>query len=482
MRQVEVAAVVSLLLLAGTGCGEPAAPDDGGDAAPPGDLRAREIDLFPVAVRRDLDLLFVIDDSPSMADKQTNLINSLPALFDVLGTSPGGLPNLRIGVATSDLGSQGAIDTNPGPTIPMIGNGGCEGVGKDGNLQLFGASGMLGGDLFLSDVADPVIGRARNYSGALTEVLGRMLQAGAVGCGFEQHLAALDHALAAGNPVNQKFLRPDADLGVIILADEDDCSVAHNALLGPADATLGPLQSFRCTRFGVTCDDGGQTPDQMNKLGSKNKCHANDSSPYLTKVGDHATLLKRLKADPARVVVAAIAGAAEPFTIELRVPLGSTVATLALSHSCAYVGGDSRPEVADPPARLRSFLDQFPGRNAFAQICQRDLSGGLQLIGDLLNTALGSPCIHGTLADVDPATPGTQYDCTVTSLGVPGVETTMPRCTPEDASATNTPCWHLTGNPGLCPRNSHLALAIEGAGALPSQGYVKLSCVIEPTS
>lgn len=480
MRLAVVVSLVTLVWIAGTGCGESAAARDGGDGGPPGDLRPREVDLFPISASRDLDLLFLIDDSPSMGDKQTNLINSLPRLFEVLGSSPVGLPNLRIGVATSDMGSQGAIDANPGPIVPPIGQGGCQGVGKDGNLQLFGATGMVGGDLFLSDVADPVMGRARNYSGALVEVLGRMLQAGDRGCAFEQHLAALDRALAPGNTINQKFLRPEANLGVIIVTDEDDCSVAHNALFDPANATVGPLQSFRCTRFGVTCDDSGQTPDEMNKIGPKARCHPNDSSPYLTRVRDHAALLKGLKADPARIVVAAIAGTAEPFATELRIPKGSDLAIPALAHSCTYIGDGGMPEVADPPARLRFFLDQFPSRNAFAHICQRDLSGGLQSIGDQLNTALGAPCIQGKLADVEPATPGTQYDCTVTSVAVPGVESPMPRCTPEDASATNKPCWHLTSNAAICPRNDHIALAIEGASALPTRDYVKLSCVIEP--
>jgi hypothetical protein len=72
--------------------------------------------------------------------------------------------------------------------------------------------------------------------------------------------AALD-----GNPANAGFLRPGATLGVIFLTDEDDCSVRSPTLFSPANAVLGPLESFRCTRFGVTCEDGGGTPDEIRE-------------------------------------------------------------------------------------------------------------------------------------------------------------------------------------------------------------------------
>src|ERR1051325_2105203 len=61
-----------------------------------------------VTVNRDIDILFVIDDSPSMLDKQTNLKNNFPNCINVLNGIEGGLPNVHIGVVTSDLGTKGA--------------------------------------------------------------------------------------------------------------------------------------------------------------------------------------------------------------------------------------------------------------------------------------------------------------------------------------------------------------------------------------
>ncbi len=469
-----------------------------------GRVEAKDI---PVVINRDLDLLFVIDDSPSMADKQANLAANFPQFMKVLSSIPGGLPNVHIGVVTSDLGTQGAGDTNPsfGPGIGQIGMGGCFGVGKDGNLQLFGAAGAVGGDLFISNIADPVTGaRMPNYTpnteARLEEIFGQMAHAGAGGCGFEQHLEAIRHALQPSNAVNQRFLRKgdpvthegEAYLGVIIIADEDDCSLQHYSMLGPENATLGPQQSFRCTRFGVTCNQNGQSSDAMNQVGPKGQCHPNDGSAYLTKVGEYVAFLKGLKSSPRKVIVAGIVGDPDPVATELRAPPPGTGTKIpALAHSCTYNGAGGT-EVGDPAVRIKFFLDQFPNRSTFSTICQRDLSGGLQQIGDLLKTVIGDPCIEGKLADVDPKTPGPQYECAVSYIKNPDdpapQEFIMPKCTPEDATATNQPCWHLAPDAVNCATaptqlsGDKLVLKIEGQNELKTQGtdvHVLANCVTQ---
>jgi hypothetical protein len=185
----------------------------------------------------------------------------------------------------------------------------------------------------------------------------------------------MKQALQVSNPVNQGFLRADAYLGVIIIADEDDCSMAHSSLLTPDTGTLGERQSFRCTRFGVLCDQNGRTTDDMNKVGAKGQCHPNDDSAYLTKIGDYVKFLKGLKSDPRKVIVAGIMGTTNQFEVELRAPGKDKAPIPALAHSCTYIGGDINgdgtpdPEVADPPVRTQFFLDQFPNRSTFASIC-----------------------------------------------------------------------------------------------------------------
>ncbi len=80
------------------------------------------------APSRPLDLLFVVDNSPSMREEQDSLRRSFPAFMDVLRKLPGGLPDVRIAVVSTDLGAgpvmvpscnrvggdRGAFRANPG--------------------------------------------------------------------------------------------------------------------------------------------------------------------------------------------------------------------------------------------------------------------------------------------------------------------------------------------------------------------------------
>jgi hypothetical protein len=476
MRPATVSLAALCALGALSGCPYPALPHAG----------PRELREFPIKTSRDVDLLFLIDDSPSMSDKQLNLAANFSRFIDVLNQIPGGLPNLHIGIATSDMGTQGSEDAAPGPPIGAMGLGGCRDLGKNGALQLFGAP-VTG--TFISDTADATGQRTRNYTGNLSDVFAQIAKgAGAGGCGFEQHLAAIERAVDPANTANQGFIRPDAYLGVIILTDEDDCSLAHSALLAMDTTMFGELQSFRCTRFGIVCDQNGKDATEMNQAGTKGGCHPDDSSPYLTKVLDHAKALAALKADPSKVFVAAIAGPTEPFATELRMQPGFPAPIPALAHSCSYIGSDTNgdgvpdPEVADPPIRLKYFLDQFPGRSAFSSICQQDLSGGLAAFGDLVKLAVGDPCIEAPLADVEPAA-GAQADCTITAVTdldrpMP-TQTELPRCAPDDATAKNPPCWRLVTDAASCPLGGHTQVVIEGADQLAGDARIRASCVVD---
>jgi|ERR1044071_864128 hypothetical protein len=448
------------------------------------DVTHEEVVAFPVTASRDLDLLFLIDDSPSTADKQANLASGFPTFIATLQSFPGGLPDLHIGFATADMGTQGALDMNPsfGPEVGTGMRGTCSGTGKDGALQVFG---QPVADVFLSDSANPVTAaRTRNYTGNLAVVMGEIAKgAGVDGCGFEQPLAAVERALT--NPANHGFLRPDAYLGVIVITDEDDCSLAHYSLLATdatSNALLGALQSFRCTRFGVQCDRGGQTPDAMNQVGAKQDCHPNDGSAYLTTVGKYAAFLKGLKTFPGKVFVAAIAGATAPVAVELNVPSNGKTAIPSLAHSCSYVDRTGMTAVADPAIRIQSFVDQFADHSAFASICNHDPSVALQQIGMLANTVMGPACFAGPLAHADPAVAGAPYDCQVAVIDGqdPAPGRSLPACDRDDVSATNPPCWHIAADAASCPKGDHLTPVIEGLDRLAMDAYVTARCAIAP--
>ena len=439
---------------------------------------------IPVTLNRNVDMLFVVDDSPSMLDKQNNIKANFPKFIDVLLTIQGGLPDVHLGVVSSDLGSKGTQDSAAGPAIGQIGQGGCSGTGKSGNLQV-GQAGtdLQTGAVFISDIKQTDGTRQKNYTGDLATVFGKLAGLGAGGCGFEQHLLAMRRALE-GNPANANFLRPDAFLAVIFIADEDDCTFAKSTLLGPESSTLGPLQSFRCNRFGHTCKVGGATEADMNTVGIKDQCSPNESSQYLEKVASFVDFMKQVKGagNEQKIIVAGIMGDIAPYQVELRAPPGGGSPQPSIAHSCSYQGA-TNVEVADPPVRIKFFLDQFPNRSTFTTICQRDLSDGLQLIAKLLKSVIGDPCIEGKLADVDPDTAGDQFDCSVSDVTnahkATQSEKILPACEGSDPNYTNKPCWRIATDLANCPGSDHYVLKIERAEAPPPETTIFANCVTE---
>jgi len=480
-RTVTSSFVIALGLLgAEAGCSGSERPSSDAGVDP-----LHQTELKDIPVQQNLDLLFMIDNSASMGDKQGSLVASFPAFLNALSQLPGGMPNLHLGVVTSDLGTKGSADTVAGPPIGVMGRGYCAGVGQAGTLQAGGVATTDNG-VFLIDVQDPASSgaRIRNYPGELATAFGQMAKVGEGGCGFEQSLEAVKQALLPTNLTNAGFLRKDARLAVVFVTDEDDCSLSHASLLVQTATTLGPLQSFRCTRFGVLCTDGGATTDAMNEVGAKGGCHPNDDSPYLTKVADYAAFLQGLKQNPKDVFVAAIAAPLEPFATELRAPIPGTTAIPSLAHSCIYTGSRGEMEFGDPPARLKSFLDQFHDHSVLTSICQPDQSTNLTQIASALRSLAGDPCIQGALSDIDPAAPGMQPRCTVLSVTDPDgparSEKVLPICSPEDASAANAPCWHIATDAASCPNRDHFKVTIEGTATLPADAHVLASCLVDP--
>lgn len=97
----------------------------------------------------------------------------------------------------------------------------------------------------------------------------------------------------------------------------------------------------------------------------------------------------------------------------------------------------------------------------------------------------GSPCFEAQLADADAATPGDQYECSVSDIqnqGMPNqTETVLPACnnTSDPASSTNKPCWTIVTDAMTCTAAPSLALKIERSDAPSATLHVVASCVAE---
>jgi hypothetical protein len=343
-----------------------------------------QVALIPATSSKSLDLLFVLDDSPATLHLQSSLKVAFPALLAELGE----MPDIHVGVVTSDLGAQGFDDPVPGSSIGS-GPGSCSNNGKAGRLQTNSTPLVQG--VFISDVAASDGTRTTNYSTTINDAFSAIASVGSGGCGFEQPLEAMHVALLDPTGFNSGFSRADARLAVIALQDEDDCSFAHSTLLGADVSLLGPLQSFRCTRFGVSCDGGGRTPDEMNVLGDKQDCHSNESSAYVGSIARYRDVLAQQKSDPRDVLFAVIAGPPQPVVVEARTPPGGGTSIPAVRHSCMWqepAGG----EVADPAVRMSELARTVP-RGDVESVCQNDLEPAVRSIARQVRTLLGDTCV-----------------------------------------------------------------------------------------
>lgn len=186
-----------------------------------------------------VDLLFVIDNSNSMAQEQAKLARQLPKLVEILtkgeradGTTFTPVRDLHLGVVTSDMGSNGI-------SVAALGNG-CTGYGDDGILtkRAQGTAPNCATASSQSGYLSYVPGNAASNLQQTIDTFACLADVGINGCGFEQQLEAMFKAVApssvtfAGNRPgnangpNAGFLRPEAVLAIIHVSDEEDCSVS----------------------------------------------------------------------------------------------------------------------------------------------------------------------------------------------------------------------------------------------------------------
>ncbi len=409
--------------------------------------------LLPVSLNQELDLLFVIDNSGSMEEEHRSLEDRFPELIAHLDELSGRLPDLHIGVVSSDMGT-GNVD---------VGDNRCGPGGGDRGIMHGATCPALGGASFLTDVVGPTGDRVRNYTGTLDDAFACAANLGIGGCGFEQHLAAMQAALSPG--VNPGFLREPATLAVIIVADEDDCSADVDRIFSRTeDAELGPFSDFRCYEQGVVC---ANDPDPRLP-GPRAGCVPRPTSPFLVEIEQYAGFLRGLKRAPDhKLFVAGIIG--DPANV--RVVLQDN--DPALDFGCSGALG-----FAEPAVRLAGFLDQFPGTSARETICTGDLGDALRAIVESL-PPLEGVCFDGVVADRNPIVDGIQPECSVVEItdldGPARRETPLPGC----EGSTARPCWRITEDAATCAATDHhLRIDVERSVPAPANAYLEVQCVV----
>ena len=447
---------------------------------------------YTQSVNSKLDILFMVDDSPSMAPLQTKLSQQLGNFMDALSDPvTGRLPDLHVAVVSSSFG--GGAWSN----VPQCGAG--QHPGDDGGKFLQGAGSAGHGSCTMlhpgqTFLANGGASASPNYDGDIRDAFKCMALLGDDGCGFESQFESVYYALYKGShpddPDNGGFLRDDALLAVVMVTNEDDCSVKPSSLLldpsvnSVSDPTgLGALQSYRCNEFGHLC--GGQPPPHDAPSGSVtlNGCVSAeddgktdsasrdpDGNPEPTMghlwptVSDFTAFLKGLKADPNDVLVAALAGptVGDDGKSLYRVlsqanPSSSGELDPVVDHSCTHPSQDpGMPEYADPAVRIRQWVDGFGVNGAFYPICADDFAKAMTGIAMKINQHLKNSCVAGNIALVDPGDPAKGHNCEVTIPAAAGASgrRVVPECTPATGSPVNVPCYRLTADADACTSDS----------------------------
>jgi hypothetical protein len=421
----------------------------------------------------NLDVLFMIDNSSSMTVMQQKLASQIPGFITALQSLPSGLPNLHIAVVSSDMGAPGDSTTSLG----------CTTVGDDGQFRLGTAGGLSpdgggtggapGGDgagatscagASLNSGATYIsnVDGVANYTGDLSTLLSCMAALGDNGCGFEHQLASITRALGADGspepPSNAGFLRPDAQLAIIVLSNEDDCSAPQNTLLYSLNGgqqnianPLGPIANYRCNQFGHLCVDhaaAGSTcltdpplqppaDAQMTTSGPTLDlvdCESDDSQGLVTSVSSFVSGIRALKADPDnQIVVGAIVAPAIPYTVAWVPDSGGQNTQPGelwpqVEHSCGPTGGDdvnprsTQPTTdgsfGDPAVRIAQWVEAFGTNGVIASICDGSYAGAFGAIASKIGAQL--PGGGGGLAGSNAPSAATPPICPNGITQVPG--------------------------------------------------------------
>lgn len=184
-----------------------AASESDSEAGPRLDVGADTTTAAPNDGCPGVDILFVIDNSGSMADQQQSLVASFPGFITAVQTQLGGAKSYHIGVTTTDIYPDNAPNCiEIGDLVTQTGGPSASNM----NCQPF-----TSGTRYL-DETEPDLGAKFACMGLV----------GTGGSSDERPMRGLLNALKPENNApggcNALFSRPEALLVVVIITDEDD--------------------------------------------------------------------------------------------------------------------------------------------------------------------------------------------------------------------------------------------------------------------
>ncbi len=460
-------------------------------------------------LQKNVDILFMIDNSPSMSPKQSALANAIPGFIQAIDATGA---DYHVGITTSDVGSWAQAGSG------WSNLGSCDTfAGDDGTLQTTACTNRM----FTNPMAptecmtlcpDPSY-LPTDGSGFISKVNGVnnikstdpmapqkafqcMAMVGDQGCGIEGQLEGAKRALDKHNPANANFLRNDSVLSVIFITDEDDCSVSPSGRPDNDPNTMdcstpdpnAPYScynpDYRCIAQDIECNE------PLNQQGNKTGCQERASS-YLNPVGTYVNFFGSLRPTSKLLMSGIWAPPVIPNALNngannsgqfnvVYANGGTTSDTLNRDvnmNAACYDVADSTI-YARPQIRLSKFIAQFPDSieqsicdtgnypAALANIATKIKTKlSAQCLNIVPKTANGKPggaplCLVGDVDDTNPNNAPTNPfpECNATccagwaASSTPTAQdpTVMTAC----ASETATACFcavQSTANPPECP-------------------------------
>jgi hypothetical protein len=415
--------------------------------------------LDPVTLiepNRDVDVLFVIDNSGSMAEEQALVAKNFQAFIGELDLVDA---NYRIGIVTTDNGNP--RDPNAVFDAGDLRLSSCLGRVDDGefvyydfdaafactdhcqltdaDLEIRPTTSDSSDDPDKEAVARPWLERLyseTNLGGgvSIAEAFGCYGPQGVNGAGFESPLEAMYRGLTKSvepGSDNFGFLRDNAHLAVVFITDEVDCSFNpdfteifrdNTTFWSDPDAPI-PTSAV-CWNAGTTCEGPGPVyagcePADYDIAGA---AAASADDAVLFPIDRYVDFLEGIREEKARtnadakVMVAALAGVPQGFA-DGAAPIPYADSSdpddqkeYGIGAGCTFNLDDADPtndSLARPPVRLRELAEAFPidaqsDYPGLYSICQDDYSPALRDIAEQVKAQFTPGCIAACVKDTRP--------------------------------------------------------------------------------
>jgi hypothetical protein len=427
---------------------------------------------FPIAANKDVDILFVIDNSGSMGEEQATLASNFQSFIEVL-ERPGVDANYRIGVTTTDNGNPWCGTTGPeGGALRMTScrsrstefvfdgavpvdatQEACLDICPEEWANIEIQPSTIDGE----DEARPrpwlesIEGQTNLPEGLSTvQAFQCMGPQGIDGCGFESHLESMWKALRRSQTDDDPargFIRDGAILSVVHVTDEEDCSYNTDweSIFLPdgertfwSDPTAPAPTSAVCWNAGVACEGAECHAVNLDVTGARVPDERAADDAVLRPLSRYAAMLQEIEDEKKRthptqeVLVALIGGVNSDGTVTYQEAVGDPQfqADFGIGPGCSSGAG-----TAVPPVRMRELAEAFAvgdEQNMFS-VCDPNYSQALEAIARNLVEQIKPACMPTCVADTDPTTPDVLDPTCVLTQQAPVAEgrieeTTVPPC------------------------------------------------------